>query len=93
MSKKRQVNSELINRVRKAEKIILACMAENSSTTPELCMPELVKHDVYKYDSKGRGHHFREDLRTLRDNNMLETTFEKIKVKQSKPGAHWYIEI
>lgn len=62
-------------------------------TTPEECMEILVEKLIYVYDSNGRGHHFREDLRTLRDNNILASEFDKITVKQRIPGAPWHIEI
>lgn len=62
-------------------------------TTPDLCMDILVNNHIYKYNTKGRGHYFRKDLRTLRDNGLLETTFARIAVKQRVPGAPWFVEI
>ncbi len=95
MRKTRIVTDELINRIHRAEKTIYDWMTSKnkSDTTPEECMEALVNSSLYKYDSNGRGHYFREDLRTLRDNDKLETTFNKILVKQLVPGAAWYIEI
>jgi hypothetical protein len=95
MRKIRIATDELIIRVHRAEETIYDWMTSNnkSGTTPELCMEVLVNTLIYKYDSNGRGHNFREDLRTLRDNGLLQTTFKRIAVKQRVPGAAWSIEI
>lgn len=68
MRKNRMVTDELINRVQRAEKTIYDWMTSNNiaETTPGLCMEILVERLIYKYDSNGRGHNFREDRRTLR---------------------------
>ena len=95
LPKRRIVTDELITRVHRAEIAIFNWIISNNivETTPELCMEVLVNNLIYKYDSNGRGHNFREDLRALRDNALLETTFKKISVKQRVPGALWSIEI
>ena len=91
MRKTRIVTDELINRVHRAEETIYDWMTIKNivETTPELCMEVLANKLLYKYDSNGRGHHFREDLRTLRDNDLLGTTFKRIAVKQRVHGAAW----
>lgn len=93
--RKRIVTDELINRAHRAEEVIHNWMTSNNivETTPELCMEVLVERSIYVYDSNGNGHHFREDLRTLRDNSLLEITFTRIAVIQKKPNTPWYIEI
>lgn len=64
--RKRIVADELINRVHRAEEKIYDWMTSNnkSETTPELCMEVLVNTLIYKYDSNGRGHNFREAKNT-----------------------------
>ncbi|EHQ92333.1 hypothetical protein [Desulfosporosinus youngiae] len=93
--RKRIVTDEFINRVPMAEAAIHDWMRSNNiiETTPDLCIDILVGNHIYKYNSKRNGHSFRKDLRTLRGNGLLETTFKRILVKQKKPGAPWYIEI
>lgn len=93
--RKRIVTDELINRVHRAEGTIYNWMTSNNivETTPEECIEALVNNHIYKYNSKGKGHNFRKDQRTLRDNGLLETTFKRIAVKQRVSGTAWYIEI
>lgn len=92
--RKRIVTNELIDRVHRAEETIYDWMSSNNilEATLESCIEVLVNNSLYKYDSKGRGHNFRKDLRTLRDKDLLETTFKRIAVKQKKPNTPWYIE-
>ena len=95
MRNRPRIVTDLINRAHKAEETIFDWMTSNNivETTPEDCMGVLVNNLLYKYDSKGRGHNFRKDLRTLRDSGLLETTFKRIAVKQKKPNTPWFIEI
>jgi hypothetical protein len=91
---KRMLNIEILQRVKQAEDIIYDWMlnSKKAITEPETFFEVLVKCGLYKYDSKGRAHYFREDLRTLRDNNKLDI-FTKINVIQNAPGRPWIINV
>ena len=73
MAKIRVITNDVLQRVSKTDQVISMWMSANkiSEITPEDCMSLLVEKNVYEYDSNNRGHYFREDLRTLRDNNQL----------------------
>lgn len=88
----RILTKELNIRIQRAEEAIKDWMLSNkkSETTPEECMEVLVQARLYEYDSHGRAHYFREDLRTLRDNHRLDM-FSHIEIKQTAPGRRWTI--
>ncbi|MDK2823806.1 MAG: hypothetical protein PWP71_1724 [Clostridia bacterium] len=94
MPKKRYLTNEIISRVNKVDRIVSEWMRQNriNEIDPEGCMEILVKNEIYKYDSKGRGHHFREDLRTLRDCNRLDI-FSSLLIEQTIPGSRWWIKL
>lgn len=94
MGKRRELNNRIFTRIAQVDKIISNWLHEKSipEVDPEGCMPLLVKQGLYPYDSKGKAHHFREDLRTLRDCGRIDA-FENLKVEQKVPGARWYISL
>jgi len=88
----RMLNNKMLERVLIAETIIYNWMLNKGITisVPEECIDELVSQNIYKYDSKKKAFNFREDLRTLRDNERLDV-FTKIRVTQDKMD-YWHIE-
>jgi|GEM_PF-6246069 len=94
MAKVRVITNEVLQRVDRADQVLSNWMRANGiyEIDPEGCMSKLVESGIYKYDSKNKGHHFREDLRTLRDNNKLDL-FTNLVIEQNKPRSRWLIKL
>lgn len=94
MAKKRIVTSDVLQRVSKADIEISKWMKEKGifEIDTESCMSLLVEKNIYDYDWNHRGHYFREDLRTLRDNGRLNV-FTNLAIEQSEPGLKWYLHL
>lgn len=94
MRRKRELTNEVLVRSKKVDTIVSNWMYEKSlsEVDPEACISLLVEYGVYHYDSKGKAHYFREDLRTLRDCGKIGI-FEHIKVEQNVPGTRWVISL
>jgi len=92
MVKRRVVTNDVLLRVSMADQVLSMWMTANKKyeITPEDCMSLLVERNIYEYDRNNRGHYFREDLRTLRDNNQLNL-FTDLIIEQKAPGLRWYI--
>lgn len=90
----RTVTDEVMKRILKVDIELSAWMGENETCeiAPESCMEFLVGKKIYNYDRNNRGHYFREDLRTLRDNNRLDL-FTNLSIEQKAPGSRWYIKL
>lgn len=90
----RKLTNDVIARLGRVDRIISEWMRAEKiqKMDTEGCMPLLVAKGVYEYDRNGRGHHFREDLRTLRDCGDLKS-FKQISVEQCRPGTRWWIRI
>ena len=90
----RELTDEIFVRIAKVDKLISNWMHEKSipEIDPEGCMHMLVEQGVYPYDSKGKAHYLREDLRTLRDCGRIDT-FESLKIEQKVPGSRWFISL
>lgn len=89
----RVINDDMLKRVYQAESVIYNWMSHELKdiTSPEECFEELVKEGYYEYNSKNKAHSFREDLRNLRDHNMLDI-FSKINISQVAPYRPWIIQ-
>lgn len=74
MAKKRVVTNDVLQRVSRADVEVSKWMKEKGipEIDTENCMDLLVEKKIYDYDWNHRGRYFREDLRTLRDNGMLD---------------------
>lgn len=94
MPRVRIMTEGLNERIRKIDKILCEWMHKKnySETDPEGCIDLLVNEGIYKFDSHGRAHYFREDLRTLRDCGKIDI-FENLKIEQKTRGAKWYIRL
>lgn len=94
MKKGRVITNDILVRAAKADMLISNWMREKSlsDTDPEDCISLLVEQGIYSYDSKGKAHHFREDLRTLRDCERINV-FKQIKIEQKMPGSRWFISL
>ena len=80
-------------RVQMAEIVIYNWMNSEGKyeTNPEECMDILSKSELFNRDWNDRAFYFREDLRTLRDNNHLDI-FKDIIVTQKNKRSRWNIE-
>jgi len=94
LAKMRVVTNDVLQRVSRADVEVSKWMKEKDifEIDTEGCMSLLVEKNVYDYDWNHRGHYFREDLRTLRDNSMLDA-FKQISVEQKEPGTKWIIHL
>ena len=94
MAKKRVITDEVLQRVVRADQVLSSWMQANEiyEIDPKGCMSKLVENGIYDYDSKYKGHYFREDLRTLRDNKKLDF-FNNLSIEQNKPGSRWFIKL
>lgn len=94
MAKRRVITNDVLQRVSMADQVLSNWMRADkiSEVTPEDCMSLLVEKNVYEYDMNNRGHYFREDLRTLRDNSQFNL-FTDLIIEQKAPGSKWYIKV
>jgi len=94
MAKRRILTNDVLQRVSRADQEVSNWMRTNGTyeIDTESCMGILVERDIYEYDWNNRGHFFREDLRTLRDNNKLDV-FTHLVIEQKTPGSKWYIKL
>lgn len=83
-----------MQRVSMADHELSEWMRENRTyeIDTESCMSILVEKNIYEYDWNNRGHYFREDLRTLRDNSRLNL-FTNLAIEQKAPGSKWFIKL
>jgi hypothetical protein len=92
LAKERIVTNDVQQRVSRADIELSKWMKEQGifEIDTESCMGLLVEKKIYDYDWNHRGHYFREDLRTLRDNGRLDV-FSHIAIEQKEPGSKWII--
>ena len=90
----RTLSNDAIARLGRVDRILSEWMRSEKiqEIDPERCMPLLVAKGIYEYDWNGRGHYFREDLRTLRDCGDIKS-FKNISVEQTRPGSRWWIRL
>ncbi|PKM88142.1 MAG: hypothetical protein CVU87_08145 [Firmicutes bacterium HGW-Firmicutes-12] len=90
----RIITYDVLQRVSKADQEISKWMRTNGTYEiyPESCMSILVEKNIYEYDWNNRGHYFREDLRTLRDNNSLDV-FTSLIIEQKASRSKWIIKL
>jgi uncharacterized protein YeaC (DUF1315 family) len=94
VAKKRKITNDVLQRVLRADIELGRWMTTERipETDTESCMRTLVERNVYNYDWNNRGHYFREDLRTLRDNNQLNV-FNNLIIEQKAPGSKWLVKL
>lgn len=94
MAKKRKITNDVLYRVSRADRELGLWMTTERiyETDTESCMSILVEKNIYDYDRNNRGHYFREDLRTLRDNSRLNI-FENLIIEQKAPGSKWFVKL